>query len=272
MSETPTRRAEIRAQERGGASRRGRTIGIVLAAVAVVAAAAVVVVLVVLPALEPEVVDEVIVSGPVARPEVNTDFQPRPLFDKSARSLDDPTSLWVVVNKLRPFDPPSYVPPDLEPVPVPYVNQPFMRPAAAKATVKMFADFESETGLRMQALSTYRSYAAQQQVYGGNDLLTARPGFSEHQTGWVIDVDALPRECSLALCFADTPQGEWLARNAADYGFIIRYPNGKTDVTGYQYEPWHLRYVGVPLATEMRDTGITTMEEFFGLPAAPAYR
>ena len=67
------------------------------------------------------------------------------------------------------------------------------------------------------------------------------------------------------------PQGTWLAANAWRFGFIIRYPQGKTDVTGYVYEPWHIRYVGVDLSTEMHNTGILTLEEFFGLPPAPDY-
>lgn len=208
----------------------------------------------------------------MVRPPVNPAFEPRPIFDMNAHSIDDPTSLWVVVNKLRPLDPEDFVPPDLVPVPVPFVNQPFMRSEAADAAARMFAAFGEESGLQMQALSTYRSYSSQQAVYGGNDLLTARPGFSEHQTGWVIDVDAQPRVCSLQACFANTPQGMWLAAHAWEHGFILRYPDGLTSITGYQFEPWHFRYVGVELATEMRDRGILTLEEFFGLSAAPDYR
>jgi D-alanyl-D-alanine carboxypeptidase len=136
----------------------------------------------------------------------------------------------------------------------------------------MFAAFTAETGLQMQSQSAYRSFAAQQSVYGGNDTLTARPGFSEHQTGLVMDISALPAKCSLQICFADTPQGQWLAANAYRFGFILRYPDGMTDITGYQFEPWHYRYVGVALATEMHDTGIATLEQFFGLPAAPNYQ
>jgi D-alanyl-D-alanine carboxypeptidase len=76
----------------------------------------------------------------------------------------------------------------------------------------------------------------------------------------------------LEVCFADTPEGKWVRDNAHRFGFILRYPADKQAVTGYQFEPWHVRYVGVELAAEMRTTGVTTLEEFFGLPAAPAYR
>jgi len=240
-------------------------------AVLAVAAIGVTVAVVGIPNLGAAPEQEMIVSGAIEQPATNDSFEPRARFNMSLYSIDDPNSLWVVVNKLRPFDPPSFEPSGLVPVPVPYVNYAQLQEVASDAVVRMFADFESETGHQMQALSTYRSYAAQQQVYGGNDLLTARPGYSEHQTGLVIDIDAIPRTCSLQACFADTPQGSWLAENAWEYGFILRYPDGLTDITGYQFEPWHYRYVGIELSTEMHETGIQTLEEFFGLPAAPAY-
>ncbi|MGE3192677.1 MAG: D-alanyl-D-alanine carboxypeptidase family protein [Microbacteriaceae bacterium] len=193
-------------------------------------------------------------------------------FDKRAFSIDDPASLWVVVNKLRPLNPQDYAAPDLVDVPVPHVYSPQLRQEASDQIVAMFAAFTAETGLQMQSQSAYRSYAAQQSVYGGNDTLTARPGYSEHQTGLAMDISALPNVCALQICFADTPQGQWLAANAYKYGFVLRYPDGMTDITGYQFEPWHYRYVGIALATEMHDTGIATLEQFFGLPAAPNYQ
>jgi D-alanyl-D-alanine carboxypeptidase len=196
---------------------------------------------------------------------------PTPTFDKTAHSIDDPSSPWVVVNKLRPVTPSDYAAPDLVDVPVPHANPVILRQAASDAVVAMFAAYTAETGLQMQSQSAYRSYATQQRVYGGNDTLTARPGFSEHQTGLAIDISSLPAVCALQICFADTPQGQWLAGNAYKWGFVLRYPDGKTPVTGYQFEPWHYRWVGVELATEMHDTGVATLEEFFGLPPAPNY-
>lgn len=195
---------------------------------------------------------------------------PTPTFDTTAFSLTDPTSPWVIVNKLNPLQPVDYAP-ELRVVDVPYVYEPRMRPEAADAIERMFAAFTAETGLEMQSQSAYRSYQTQVGVYQGNDTLTARPGYSEHQTGWVMDISAKPLNCALQICFGQTPQGQWLAAHAYEYGFIIRYPEGKTDVTGYQYEPWHMRYVGVELATEMHDTGVQTLEEFFGWPPAPNY-
>jgi D-alanyl-D-alanine carboxypeptidase len=86
-----------------------------------------------------------------------------------------------------------------------------------------------------------------------------------------MDISSVPAVCPLKACFADTDQGKWLAANAYKWGFILRYPNGMTNITGYEFEPWHYRYVGIELATEMHTTGIKTLEQFFGLPAAPDY-
>ena len=201
-------------------------------------------------------------------------------FDKSKFSIDEPSSYWVVVNKLRPLDPQDFVAPDLVAVKVPFVHAPSLRLTAARSAEKMFAAFTSETGLAMQAQSAYRSYSTQVGTYNGwvaelgqagADKTSARPGHSEHQTGLAIDISASPAVCSLDQCFSDTPQGKWLAKNAHKYGFHLRYPDGKTDVTGYEFEPWHYRFVGKALATELHETGTETLEEFFGLPAATTY-
>jgi D-alanyl-D-alanine carboxypeptidase len=192
-------------------------------------------------------------------------------FDRAARSVDDPASIWVVVNKLRPLNPQDYEPDDLADVPVEHTWEPELRQEASDAVVAMFDAARNEAGLELASNSAYRSYSAQEEVYDGDDLTTARPGFSEHQTGLAMDIGAVSGDCSLAECFADTPEGAWLRDNAWRFGFILRYPADKTDVTGYSFEPWHFRYVGTDLATEMHDTGSTTLEEFFGLPAAPDY-
>ena len=192
-------------------------------------------------------------------------------FDRAAFSIDDPSSPWVVVNKLRPINPIDFEPGDLVEVPVEYTNEPLLRQEASDAVVAMFQAAFDEAGLELASNSAYRSFSAQENVYDGDDLTTARPGFSEHQTGLTIDIGPLSGECSLEECFADTPEGIWLRDNAARWGFILRYPADKTDVTGYSFEPWHFRWVGNALANEMLETGITTLEEFFGLPPAPDY-
>lgn len=203
-----------------------------------------------------------------------------PTFDKAARSIDDPTSIWVVSDKLRPLNPVDYEPADLVDVPVAHTWDPLLRQEASDAVVVMFQAAADEAGLALASNSAYRSYSTQQSVYDsdvaslgqeGADLSTARPGFSEHQTGLAMDIGAASGACSLNQCFADTPEGQWLAANAYRFGFLLRYPADKVPVTGFEFEPWHYRYIGVDLATEMHSTGVTTLEEFFGLPAAPDY-
>ncbi len=222
-------------------------------------------------------------GGSAAAPETETPDPPRPspaaapppasvdTFNRAAFSIDDPASPWVVVNKLRPINPEDFEPDDLVEVPVEYTNEPLLRQEAADAAVAMFEAAFEEAGLELASNSAYRSFSAQENVYDGDDLTTARPGFSEHQTGLTMDIGPLSGECSLEECFADTPEGIWLRDNAWRWGFILRYPADKTEVTGYSFEPWHFRWVGTDLAAEMRETGITTLEEFFGLPPAPDY-
>ena len=192
-------------------------------------------------------------------------------FDRTAHSLDDPMSIWVVVNKLRPMNPQDFEPEDLVFVDVEQTNAAYMRQEASDAIITMFDAAANEADLFLASNSAFRSYESQENIYDGDDTQTARPGFSEHQTGLTMDIGASSGECSIEACFGELPEGIWLRDNAYRFGFILRYPADKTAVTGYEYEPWHFRYVGVPLATEMRDRGITTLEEFFGLPAAPSY-
>ena len=205
---------------------------------------------------------------------------PVPTFNRAKFSIDDPTSIWVVVNKMRPLNPVNFVPPDLVDVPVPHTNAPQLRQEASSAVVALFAAASAEAGLSLASNSAYRSYETQVRVYDNDvaangqafaDTSTARPGTSEHQTGLTLDIGADSGNCSLNTCFAGTPEGQWLAANAWRFGFILRYPADKTAVTGYAFEPWHFRYIGIELSTEMHHTGVSTLEEFFGLPAAPNY-
>ena len=203
-----------------------------------------------------------------------------PVFDRAARSIDDPASLWVVANKLRPLNPVDWVPPDLVTVPVAFQNQQPLRQEAADALVAMFTTAAAEGAGGIQMQSAYRSYDRQVSVYAGwvsrlgqvqADAQSARPGFSEHQTGLSVDISPVPLSCALSACFGSTPQGVWLAANAWRFGFLLRYPADKVEVTGFTYEPWHFRYIGPELSTEMHTVAVSTLEEFFGLPAAPGY-
>ncbi|WP_233255601.1 M15 family metallopeptidase [Naasia lichenicola] len=221
-----------------------------------------------------------VTETPTPSPTPTPTPSPTPTFDRAALSVDDPASIWVVADKLRPLNPVDYVPVDLVDVPVAHTNDPQLRQEPSDAVVAMFQAAQAEAGLALASNSAYRSYDTQVRVYQRDidnsgqefaDANTARPGYSEHQTGLAMDIGAESGHCSLDPCFADTPEGQWLAVNAWRFGFLLRYPADKVPVTGYTFEPWHYRYIGVALSTEMHDTGVSTLEEFFGLPAAPGY-
>jgi D-alanyl-D-alanine carboxypeptidase len=197
---------------------------------------------------------------------------PVPTFDRAQLSVDDPASLWVVVDKARPLAPLDYAPPDLVPI-----GGRELRAEAAQAMTDMFAAAAAE-GLTLSVQSAYRSYAYQVDTFRNQvarfgqaqaEIQVARPGYSEHQTGLAADIGG--GGCDIESCFATTAEGRWVAANGPRFGYVVRYPDGAQDVTGYKYEPWHVRYVGAALATEMQRTGVATMEQFFGLPPAPGY-
>ena len=115
--------------------------------------------------------------------------------------------------------------------------------------------------------SGFRSYQEQETVYNGYaanrgteeaDKVSSRPGHSEHQSGLAMDVNTTD------FSFEGTPEAIWIEQHCADYGFIIRFPKGKEDITGYEYEPWHIRYVGKELAHTLMDNGLC-LEEYFGI-------
>lgn len=199
-----------------------------------------------------------------------------PGFDKAKYSIDQPGSLWWIVNKNRAL-PKGYVPPDLT---IPDVKLRLANTAeqmqfsktAEPALISMF-NAATKDGVSLVFGSGYRSEALQKQFYDSYvakdgkeaaDKYSAVPGTSEHQTGLAFDATSASGKCHLEICWADTPEGQWVKNNSYKYGFIVRYLEGKESVTTYQYEPWHLRYVGVELANELHKTG-QTMEEFFGL-------
>ena len=204
-------------------------------------------------------------------------------FNKAQFSLTDPTSMWVVVNKRHALQPKNYVPNDLVfpdvPLRVPGNESMQVRKPTADALVALFAGAK-QAGLTLMLSSGYRSYTYQVGLYNGYvasssvaeaDKTSARPGFSEHQTGLAADIEPATKTCEVETCFKDTPEGQWLAANAYKYGFIIRYAADKVAVTGYDYEPWHIRYIGTDLAAEMHSKGIETLEEFFTVSGGATY-
>lgn len=208
----------------------------------------------------------------------------QPAFDKKRYSITDPASMWVVVNKQRPLSPSSYVPTDLRAPAIPLRDAKTsenmqVRDATATALEQLVQAANAE-GIKLLLASGYRSYKTQVSVYASEvkaygqakaDQESARPGYSEHQSGFAADLGAVSKKCEIQACFAGTPEGAWLAANAYKYGFIIRYPQDKTSITGYTYEPWHVRFIGKELAAELHAKGVATLEEFFGLAAAPGY-
>lgn len=208
---------------------------------------------------------------PTARPAPTAPPAPAVVdtFDTSAHSLDDPASIWVVVNQVRALNPEDYVPDDLVEVPVAHTWVPEMRQEASDAAVAMFEAAAAEADFYLASNSAYRSYDTQVELYGdGSDPTTAPPGHSEHQTGLAMDIGT-EGGCSFE-CMDDSAEGEWIRANGYRFGFILRYPADKVEITGYPHESWHFRYVGVELATEMHDRGVTTLEEFFGVEGGAA--
>lgn len=207
-----------------------------------------------------------------------------PCFDPPVFSIDRADSIWVVVNKHRQLLPQSFVPKLVTPkFPSQISNNPYkiqLAPAAAAAMIAMFADAKKKGAGIMFLQSGYRSFNYQVAIHErdvakfglkAGEALAARPGFSEHQTGLAADIAAIGQGCRIQVCFGTTKAGKYLADQGWRFGFIVRYQNGRTATTGYQYEPWHVRYVGVELSTEMHNLGVKELEDFFNLPAAPNY-
>lgn len=195
--------------------------------------------------------------------------------------LSDATHLWVVVNKQRPLDPVDFAPASvIPPEDMQRTADVRLRPDAAAALTDLVAAAGDEGAGAIGLNSAYRSYASQVRTYDGYvrslgraqaDRQSARPGFSEHQTGLATDVAACSGGCAGIESFGGTRQAAWVAENAWRFGFVVRYEEGATDVTGYEWEPWHLRYLGPELAKAYHDGGFHTLEGFFGLPPAPDY-
>lgn len=185
-------------------------------------------------------------------------------------------SIEVVVNKQRNLKE-DYVPDDLvkiTDVPTclasPEVNQ--LRKVAAEALTKLVEAAKEEINIQLYARSGYRSYSTQRALYDGYvknhgqeeaDTFSAKPGQSEHQTGLAMDITSDSVNLALSEEFGDTVEGKWVSENAHRFGFIVRYQKGKEDITGYMYEPWHIRYLGVDLATKVYESGKTLEQYFF---------
>ena len=224
-------------------------------------------------------------QSPPPTPPDQAGSEPVSIFNPPIRSIDDPDSTWLVSNKHRPLSPISYEPkklrtPNLADPQLQNPSEQELRDEVAWATERMATAMSNAGAGTLVLNSGYRPFDMQQTIYerlknqrglAVAEQLIARAGYSEHQTGLAADFSATGQGCVILTCFGKTEAGVWLSGNAHFFGFIIRYPEGKEAITGFQYEPWHLRYVGGALALEMKEKGIQTLEEFWQLPASPGY-
>ena len=163
-----------------------------------------------------------------------------------------------------------------------------LRQVAANALNKML-DAVALEGLEIRMRTGFRSFDYQSSLYNSYvdkdgkkaaDTYSARPGYSEHQTGLACDLGGKTEGFALSYKFGDTPEGQWVAKHAHEYGFIIRFTDGTTDekgkrqpgeITGYVFEPWHVRYVGLDHAQQIHEKGIT-LEEYLGIVDDAQYK
>nr|WP_263326087.1 M15 family metallopeptidase [Neobacillus sp. Marseille-Q6967] len=189
--------------------------------------------------------------------------------------IENSSNILALVNK-QYFLPEDYIPNDLVRPDVTFsfgeqeVEKSLMRTEAADALEKMFTDAK-KNGIELYAVSGYRSYDRQRILFDAETNkvgmekameVVAIPGSSEHQSGLAMDISSKAVNLNLVKDFEDTVEGKWLAENAHRFGFILRYPKGKENITNYIYEPWHFRYVGEKAAKIIYDHD-WTLEEYF---------
>ncbi|HHW37692.1 MAG TPA: M15 family metallopeptidase [Bacillales bacterium] len=222
--------------------------------------------------IEEKLIDSVVTEKPIekATPQEDTDSIEKK--DEVINVVSNPDDPLVLVNKHYPL-PEDYEPSDLVAPDIPFsfkedLPKRYVRKIAAEALEELFAEAKKEQ-LELLGASGYRSYQRQEAIFTANVAkkgeeearkVSAVPGQSEHQTGLSMDVTSRFVGYDVIEEFAETKEGIWLKDNAHKYGFIIRYPKGKEDITGYSYEPWHIRYVGKEAATVIYENGYTFEE------------
>lgn len=184
--------------------------------------------------------------------------------------------LLVCGDIMAPLNKENALPPDCEPddlVPIPAertaVGTQYMRVAARDALLELM-EAAAEDGVDLYAVSAYRSYEGQVAAYNSNlaacggdracaDRISAHPGHSEHQLGTTVDVSSPSAGFGLE-SFVGTEEAAWLEANAWRFGFVVSYPEGKEHITGYAYEPWHIRWIGREEARRVHESGLTLHE------------
>lgn len=183
------------------------------------------------------------------------------------------SSVHVIINKQHALDE-DYIPDDLV---IPTLSSIqdgiYLRREASEALETMFEQAKLED-VSLRLGSGYRSYQTQEGLYNsyvqkdGETLAnrySAKPGESEHQTGLAVDISDDTMSAWLSNRFKDTKEGKWLASNSYRYGYILRYPEDKEEITGYMYEPWHFRYIGIDEALKVYESNLT-LEEYYQYP------
>ena len=188
-------------------------------------------------------------------------------FYKNIKKVKNPEDILVLVNKNHKLSK-DYVPNDLEKISLKYATEEKYLRKIAKVSFEKLSEEARLRNYKIVATSTYRSYEYQDKLYNYYvetkgieyaDLCSAHPGHSEHQTGLAVDVMGSNNDYDL---FEESIEFKWMRDNAHKFGFILRYPKGKEHITGFKYEPWHYRYVGVEVATEIYQNNIT-LEEYY---------
>jgi D-alanyl-D-alanine carboxypeptidase len=197
----------------------------------------------------------------------------------SSPAITDPPVSEVTL--LTPVDkqhalPAGYVPADLVAVPGAYIAPGYTATmnADALARLQQMLDAAAGAGFDVRVVSGYRSYADQEYTYNywvqqvgqvEADRISARPGHSEHQLGLTVDLGSPTLGWDLREEFGSLPEGQWLAEHSTEYGFVVSYPANSEHITGYAYEPWHLRYIGVEAAQAQRASGMTLNQYLLSL-------
>ena len=187
-------------------------------------------------------------------------------FYKNIKDVKNPNDILVLVNKNNKLKE-DFIPNNLIKLDLRYSNkEKYLKKEAAEAFYKLSKD-AGKLGYKIIAVSGYRSYTYQKELFKyyvnskGIDyalMCSAKAGHSEHQTGLAVDVEGENKDYNL---FEQTKEFKWMINNSYKYGFILRYPKGKEDITGFKYEPWHYRYIGVNNAIKIHKKNIT-LEEY----------
>lgn len=219
--------------------------------------------------LQKEEVAAEVTPTPTPTPTATPMPTPEPTPEPPKVDLDSSDSIQRIVNPMYPLTA-DYVPSDLVEFPGTNTDHQMLRKEASDQ-LKLLFDAAKENNAYLRLVSGYRSYQLQKdlesfykQKYGEayTVYLDCHPGVSEHQLGLAVDLGVYYRTCELQRCFQDYPVFQWLKDHAHEYGWILRYPEGKQEITKQMYAPWHFRYIGVEEATKLHESGLT-MEEYY---------